>query len=78
MVLNEKITSNKFLARESEYGTYIFNNTYFKNDSTILDGEIGEWDPELDDNPDFDGEKIERLEKGIYHNIVLYGKFVKK
>lgn len=30
------------------------------------------------DNPDFDGEKIERLEKGIYHNIVLYGKFVKK
>lgn len=30
------------------------------------------------DNPDFEGEKIERLEKGIYHNIVLYGKFVKK
>jgi len=30
------------------------------------------------DNPDFDGEKIERLEKGIHHNIVLYGKFVKK
>lgn len=29
MVLNEKITGNKFLARESEYGTYIFNNTYF-------------------------------------------------
>lgn len=30
------------------------------------------------DNPDFEGKKIERLEKGIYHNIVLYGKFVKK
>ena len=30
------------------------------------------------DNPDFDGEKIERVEKVIYHNIVLYGKFVKK
>ncbi len=30
------------------------------------------------DNPDFEGEKIEKLEKGIYHNIVLYGKFVKK
>lgn len=29
MVLNEKITNNKFLARESEYGTYLFNNEYF-------------------------------------------------
>ncbi|MEI3505758.1 MAG: hypothetical protein V8Q77_05895 [Bacilli bacterium] len=29
------------------------------------------------DHPDFDGEKIERLEKGIHHNIVLYGKFVR-
>lgn len=35
MVLNEKITSNKFLARESEYGTYIFNNTYFNYVSLI-------------------------------------------
>lgn len=26
-----------------------------KNDSTILDGEIGEWDPTLSDNPNFDG-----------------------
>ena len=23
------------------------------NSSTVLDGEIGEWDPTLDDNPDF-------------------------
>ena len=35
MVLNEKITGNKFLVRESEYGTYIFNNTYFNYVSLI-------------------------------------------
>lgn len=30
------------------------------------------------DNPEYEGEMIVKLEKGIQHNIVLYGKFVKK
>ncbi len=28
-ILNEKITNNKFLAKETEYGTFIFNDEYF-------------------------------------------------
>ena len=30
-----------------------------RNESTILDGEIGEWDPELTDNPNFDESGLE-------------------
>lgn len=31
------------------------DNSLNHNQSTILDGEIGEWDPTLSDNPNFDG-----------------------
>ncbi len=32
---------------------------YIQNESTILDGEIGEWDPTLNDNPNFNEEELE-------------------
>lgn len=61
----------------NKYSLNIFADTSkvktstIKNDSTILDGEIGEWDPELDDNPDFDGFEIEgnKPEDGDYYTI---------
>ena len=61
----------------NKYSLNIFADTSkvktstIKNDSTILDGEIGEWDPELDDNPDFDGFEIEgnKPENGDYDTI---------
>lgn len=38
------------------------NTTNTQDNSTILDGEIGEWDPNLDDNPDFDNEDIDEID----------------
>ena len=35
------------------------SSTNENNKSTILDGEIGEWDPELSDKPDFNEENLE-------------------
>ena len=45
-----------------------------ENNSTILDGEIGEWDPTINDKPDFNGFNDEDLEgskptKGEYFTI---------
>lgn len=44
VILNDTITKNEFMAKESEYGTILFNNTYFNiinfvnkmNDNNIL------------------------------------------
>ena len=45
----------------------------YKNESTILDGEIGEWDPILDDKPKFNEEGLEvdgnLPEEGEYYTI---------
>ncbi|MEI3045114.1 MAG: hypothetical protein V8T82_05145 [Romboutsia timonensis] len=46
-------------------------HTIIKND-TILDGEIGEWDPTLDDNPDFDGFEIDGNNQLKMEIIILY------
>lgn len=32
------------------------------NSSTLLDGEIGEWDPKLNDKPDFDDPKLDEID----------------
>ena len=40
-------------------------NSSTNNESTVLDGEIGEWNPELDDNPNFSDEKIEEIDGDI-------------
>ena len=35
------------------------------NSSTVLDGEIGEWDPTLDDNPDFNNPELDEIDGHI-------------
>lgn len=54
-----------FALSTSQYSLYIFADTPNENPpvveekSTILDGEIGEWDPELKDKPNFNQEGLE-------------------
>lgn len=68
-----------FALSTSQYSLDIFadtpsqNTPVTENESTILDGEIGEWDPTLNDNPNFnqDGLEIEghKPQDGEYYTI---------
>ena len=60
-----------FAMTKIQYPLYIFDETHNenlqvnKNESTILDGEIGEWDLELDDKPNFSDENLDEIEGRI-------------
>lgn len=60
-----------FAMTKIQYPLYIFAETpnenlpVTKNESTILDGEIGEWDLELDDKPNFSDENLDEIEGRI-------------
>lgn len=49
------------------------NSKIYKNESTILDGEIGEWDPLLNDKPNFNQQDLEvdrnKPQQGDYYTI---------
>lgn len=54
-----------FVLSTSRYSLDIFadtsseNSLVTENKSTILDGEIGEWDPEITDKPNFNKSNLE-------------------
>lgn len=70
-----------FVLGTSQYSLDIFADTpseritVTKNNSTILDGEIGEWDPDIVDKPDFENNKdVDEIEgnkpqQGDYYTI---------
>lgn len=48
-----------FVLSLNQHSLDIFADKPTQNESTILDGEIGEWDPDLNDNPNFDNEEVD-------------------
>lgn len=48
-----------FVLSLNQHSLDIFADEPTQNESTILDGEIGEWDPDLNDNPNFDNEEVD-------------------